>query len=447
MARVNGVFLLMVLLVGSGVATASDSSKPTAYESAAEAAWQSVLNAEDKDRFRKQVEDAAAINEINNSIKEDKSERAKALLFQSQEIKRTTEDQVRKHFGLNEQKPESALNEMLKPGTTYIFVSQGMPEQVLVSLLAAYEDNEDHTIEIVFRGLEKDQTTIPSMLRAVGEIIRKNNIKPSVNIGLNPTVFNHFSITAVPTIVHILPDGSVANMRGSLNLDYFFSELKSKTEVEKGVIDLGVHGSLYDISERDLMEIIQERIAKIDWEKKKETAQQKYWQNYDYQRLPSAVEAATFYADMRVVVTEDIVVEGHLIAKKGDIVDPSAHLAAQGVSFNRRVIIFNPNSSLQTAWAREQVSEALALNEKPLVMLSEINHGYGGETLFKIEELMKVQIFLLVPEVVNRFGVNALPASVVQSERYPHAMLVRQWLCVDEKTGCRTALKPKWEEE
>ena len=432
------------LALAAGHVSADPSQRvPTAYERAAEAAWDSVLNAEDKERFTREVESAAAVaGKREQAEQESVTDRARQLLTDARQIQQVTEQGVRGKFGFEDTEPESALEEMLKPGTTYIFVSQGMPEQVLVSLLAAYEDNEDHSIEIVFRGLEKDQRTIPQMMRSVGELIHRNNLKPSVNIGLNPTVFNHFGITAVPTIVHVLPDGSTARMQGVLNLEYFFSELKRRNES-----DLGVHGTLYEISERDLLEIIQERLAAIDWESKKESAQKRYWENYDYQNLPAAFEPATFYADMRIQVTEDIITpDGQVIARAGDIVDPGHYLPA-GKLLHPRILAINPNSTSQVQWAREQVKEAHAINEMPLVMLSELNRGEGANTLFAVEEQLQVRIFLLVPEVVQRFGIRALPASVVRSEDYPHAMLVRQWHCDDLANKCVSAPKPTWEDE
>lgn len=448
------VFILLciastLVMANTDSESGSQKIKRSAGESAAETAWKSVLLAEDEKRFAKQIEAAASMALDSEAIRSSKSARAKEMLFQTQAIRRNAELGVREHYGVEHTEPETVLEEMLKPGTTYIFASQGMPEQILVSLLGAYEDNENHSIEIVFRGLNKDQHTISAMLRSIGNFIREHNLKPSVNIGLNPTIFNHFGVSAVPTIIHVLPNGRAASMQGILNLDYFFATLKSKEGKqgwEDDVVNLGTHGSMYDISERDLIEIIHERLAKIDWEEKKKNAQANYWKNYDYQKLPTALVPTTFYADMRVQVTEDIVVEGHVVARAGDILDPRDQLGHLAQTYNRRVIIINPNNTLQLKWAREQVKEALALNEKPLVMLSELNRGFGVATLFKVEEMMQVQIFLLVPEVVERFGVQALPASVVLSKQYPHAMLVKQWLCLSEKEGCKAAPKPTWED-
>lgn len=417
---------------------AAGTPNQTPYELAAEAAWNAVIMSEDRERFQKEGDLADSVEKNLDAASETVGARAKELFLKTEAIHQVTAVGIRERIGAPAATPESTLDGMLRPGMTYIFVSQSIPEPLLVSLFAAYENNADESIEIVFRGLNKDQRTIPDMLRSVGKIIHDNKLEPAVNIGLNPTVFRHFNIQTVPAIVHILPDGQIAKIQGILNVNYFMSELRSRTQ-----LDLGVQGALYEISERDLLEIIQERLAAIDLESAGERAQQRYWENFNYQRLPNAVEPETFYADMRVRVTQDIqAVDGTLVAKAGDIVDPFHYLPGSQKAFNRRVIALNPNSTTQVEWARTQVREAHANHQVPLVMLSELHASSGGQTLFDIEAIMGVRIFLLVPEVVQRFGLNALPASAVQSERYPYAMLVRQWHCDGVQETCRTSPEP-----
>jgi len=323
---------------------------------------------------------------------------------------------------------------------TYIFVSQSMPEQLLSTLYQSFETQpDDGHVEIVFRGLKPDQRSVSQMMRDIWKFISDNGLKPEVSITLNPTLFRELNVTSVPQIAHIMPDGEVARVKGMLNHHFFLAQLD-----DAETLDLGVQGELFSISERSLIEVIQERIAEIDWDQKKRNAINSFWRNYLYEALPPASVPKSFYADMRVLVSKDIPDgRGGLIARKGEMINPFDSVAGM-TNYNRRVIVFDPNHASQLSWAKYQVEAALKLNQRPVPMLTNIIEG-DIETFPKVERFLKTQIYLLIPEAVKRFSLSESPTLVTRSRLKPSSMLVQVFACNDGSGLCKVEQLPQGE--
>lgn len=322
-----------------------------------------------------------------------------------------------------------AINRLMTPGKFYFFVSSSMPKGQLSSLLKSLVNTND-SVEVVYRGLFEGNRTLGDFTRQAGRQLRDMGIKETnAMVGLNPTAFREFGITKVPTVAYVHPDQTNSQLSGVVNLELFKDQL-----LESGK-DFGNDGATFEIAEKDFFVEIQERMAKIDWNKKSKEAESKYWESIKPYNLPVSLTSESFDVDMTVDVTNDIYADyngkRHVIARAGQSFNPMLQPSMR--QFNRRILVFNPNEERQLLWAKDQVDLALSKNERPMVMLTELLKNNKVKTLFNLEEFLKVQIYLLQDAVVGRFGINKIPVMVKKSASRSGYMRISYFSCVEDR--------------
>lgn len=323
-----------------------------------------------------------------------------------------------------------AINRLMTPGRFYVFISNSMPKGQITSLLKSLQKTP-YNVEVAYRGLFEGNRTIVDFTKQASQQLRDMGIKEmDAMIGMNPTAFREFAVTKVPTLAYVHEDKTVSKITGIINLDLFQSQL-----IETGV-DLGNDGSTFEIAEKDFFLEIQERIAKIDWDKKAKEVEQKYWDSHKPHNFPVSYESSSHNVDMTVVVTDNIYAEydgkKHVIARAGDKFNPM--IQSKFNQFNRRILILDPNDFRQVEWAREQVLTALSSNERPVVMLTSLLSTKKKETFHELEKTLKVQIFLLQDAVSDRFNVNRIPSMIRKSDDHEGFMQVNYYSC--RENGC-----------
>src|SRR5699024_6871528 len=130
-------------------------------------------------------------------------------------------------------------------------------------------------------GLGPNMTTINDLMHLMAGIEKGLDGAPPVSLA--PMMFTKLGITSAPTVVYYDHGNPVARLEGSLEIDWL------KDEVANGKTgDLGSRGPSHEIAERNLMDVIRERWAKINWAKKKQEAINNFWSHYDFTDLPQA---------------------------------------------------------------------------------------------------------------------------------------------------------------
>ncbi|MDO8827627.1 TrbC family F-type conjugative pilus assembly protein [Methylophaga sp.] len=287
----------------------------------------------------------------------------------------------------------------------WIFVSMGMPNQ---ELKAAAEEAAATKSLLVFRGVEKGGDT-GTITRRLYEVVKE--VKPVPGAVIDPTLFTHFNVQAVPTMIETNADGETRTARGLPGYNWM-----SKQDAG----DLGQKGPVFGIAEPDMIEEMQRRMAEFDWEKEKKHAIDNFWaQQKDSVGLPVAEKNNERRIDTSIVSTQDIFhPDGRLIFKKGQTINPQAIMPMRHV-----YILFDATNKKQVEIAKKIGDEMLA-KQKPVVYLfSKMDTEKGWEHYNQTTELMNAPIYKLNKTIIERFQIQALPSVV---EGLGDTILVRE---------------------
>lgn len=250
---------------------------------------------------------------------------------------------------------------------TLIFISYGLDKETIRQL---YQINAGSArTALVVRGLPKGTATITQAIQRIQEIARDLKLDPPPNVVLNPVWFQQYGITKVPTAVALKaptqPQSGdqatgkarpapevVARAEGIIDPEWLRQRI---TLGDRG--DLGVRGPVAEIEERDLIDEMKERAAKIDWAGKKKRAIARAWENIPIETLEKAHEYRLRVIDPTFTVLKDITApDPHnpgktlLIAKRGQKVNPLL-----SKPFNRLLVVFDPTDRKEAEFVRARL--------------------------------------------------------------------------------------------
>lgn len=312
---------------------------------------------------------------------------------------------------------------------TLIFISFGMSEETIKQLYQINAGNE--RTALVLRGLIKGDTEIPQTIRRIQKVASDLKLKTPPTVLINPVWFKEYNVTSVPTIVVL--KGKTPKKSGDIETGKTISGPKQIARVQ-GLIDpqtvyqeiyngksgdLGIQGPVEEIAERDLIEEMQERASKIDWEKKKQLAYKRAWKNIPITQLEPATEDRVRVIDPTVTIKEDIIVDNPhakgeklVLAKKGDKINP-----LQLRVFNRILIVFDPTNKNELEYVRKNYrrwveERATAPYTVVKLLITSIDRDRGWEEIGKLSDAFNEPIYTLMPEIKSTFVLEKTPCIV-----------------------------------
>lgn len=333
-----------------------------------------------------------------------------------------------------------------------VFVSYSMGDAGLRQALQMASGREDTAL--VMRGIPDGMDIMRGMLR-IQQLA--SEMKPLPTILLDPSLFTKYEITAVPTIItfetqHIpqalhsaaneaasavLPPGNdmskielpdvvqrveVARVQGLYDPAWLQREMASG---ETG--DQGIRGPINEIEERDLIEVMKERVLEIDWAERRDAAQRNYWVNQRYLSLPSAPEDRIRRIDASVVATADILTStGEFVARAGERVNP-----LDTRPFTQAIVVFDPTDSQQMETLAERLPKVA--QEPGVVKLVYIATGIdkkkGWDAYTELTNKFQAPVYLLTPDVRSRFELHYTPSIITADKTH---FVVREWKTTEE---------------
>lgn len=177
--------------------------------------------------------------------------------------------------------------------------------------------------------------------------------------------------------------------------------------------DYGINGNTFKIIEQPFLQMIDERLQRVDIEKEKQkmetVAKERIYNPMPVHSVTPAKESRTFYYDPTYTLDQDAILPcGKILHKAGTTVNPLQHM-----ELGRRLIFIDARESKQIKWLKnklielEEEQQSSILNKVILV---------GGSPL-KLEEDMKIDIYYDQGGVLtNKFGISHSPAVVMQEE-------------------------------
>lgn len=357
------------------------------------------------------------------------AEAAKALLRSqlNKEIptKRTDETNGQKE---RDETLKAAPVESPAQPVTFVFISRGLGEATLKSIIERNAGEKEVTL--VLRGVKRDEklsVVTTELHRLVREAYDKTG--ETANIIIDPTLFERFAVTAVPTVVRAVPKASpegkgveyefLASAKGLANDEWLRAQIE---EGRNG--DLGQQGSVYEIVEPDMIEEMKRRTIAIDWEAKKREALKRYWSNQKYDTYEVAQAWRTFDVDPTVLVTDDVRnADGIVIRKAGERINP-----LDLRPFEKEVIFFDATDEEQ----RRRVSDYVAHQSDPkapykarIYVSTRFDGAKGWDGYKELTDWLKAPLYQNQPGLTERFGVVRIP-SVVSADNVRRVFVVKE---------------------
>lgn len=303
---------------------------------------------------------------------------------------------------------------------TTFFISESMGKEKVKALIEAYA--RDNTVRYVLKGFN-GKGTINDGLKWLLDLILGMNPQP--NILLDPELFQRYDVTVAPTMLLERVDGAPAEKQsaGEQKISRTFKNLgtalglaedQSKTAADQitqevvakkalirrpALIVSGVtsrewaiekakegaefnqktQGEVFEISERDIQEIAKERVAKIDWERKKEEALNRFWERQQdhYVSLPLAQESTERIVDPSIVLNRDVYgADGSVVFKAGQKFNPFDRMP-----FTKTVIVFNASMPKEVEAVAKLVKEEQSQNRNVLLLVTEFKSSGAFEQI------------------------------------------------------------------
>jgi conjugal transfer pilus assembly protein TraW len=300
-----------------------------------------------------------------------------------------------------------------------MFVSFSLGEPVLKGIFEEASGQED--VLLVFRGPKPGQK-LPGFFADLKALLK--DIDPLPNIVIDPIRFQKWKVTTVPEIVVEAQGRALLRVKGVTSLDW----VKSRQNAGRQG-DLGRFGEVYDIAEIDLLEAIKSRLATLDGPRMRQQAMARFWQKRQFEVLPASREDRDRTIDLTVTVPRDLVApNGNLIIRAGHTVNPLDQLA-----FGLCLIVFDATQPAQLDTVKQL--SCRDQNARVLYLATQLSRQDGWEGLKNLETTLNAPVYLLTPDVRQRFQLQQVPAVVEQSG---NRIVVRERKVLQQAAGARS---------
>lgn len=291
----------------------------------------------------------------------------------------------------------------LDAGRIAIFISSSMPKTMLRDLLA---NTGRDKVSVMLKGLLPGTKNFLETQLKLAEIAK--GIEGAPDILLNPIAFKNHRVTVVPTVIFAgeKQGEEVLRVEGNFNLDYL---TKRMTEGRGKPVDLGRLGPVYDVVELDIIEVMKERFASIDWEERAAQARNRFWTKQQFVDLPAARTASVRRIDPTVIVTEDVKNprdETQFIAHAGE-----RHNPLEKVPLTRRVIVFDARDPKQMQIVRDLRNKPVA-GKLDVFITTAIDRDRGWKQHAEISQEFTSPLYLLNNDLKTMMRLRAVPSVV-----------------------------------
>jgi conjugal transfer pilus assembly protein TraW len=297
-----------------------------------------------------------------------------------------------------------------------MFVSFSLGEPVLKGIFEEASGQED--VLLVFRGPKPGQK-LPGFFADLKALLK--DIDPVPNIVIDPTRFQRWKVTTVPEIVVEAQGRALLRVEGVSSLDW----VKSRQNTGRQG-DLGRFGEVYEIAEIDLLEAIKSRLATLDGPRMRQQAIARFWEKRQFEVLPEVREDRDRTIDLTVTAPRDLMApNGNLIIRAGHTVNPLNQMA-----FGLCLIVFDATQKPQLDTVKHL--SCRDKNARVLYLATQLSRQDGWEGLKNLETTLDAPVYLLTPDVRQRFQLQQVPAVVEQAG---NRIVVRERKVLQQKAG------------
>lgn len=281
-----------------------------------------------------------------------------------------------------------------------IFVSRSLGEELAQTI----RDLEGSKIAVrfVFRGIAEGQRINDSLADYGRWTQGLENPPPAI---LDPNVYRQHGVTSVPHMIYMKDGKALASVRGLSNPQWLADAVASG---ERG--DLGARGPVMEIAERDLIDVMQERAAGLDLESRKEQTIKTYWERATFTELAAAEKPSRRTIDPTVVIARALKDQnGKVIVPAGTKINP-----LDMRPFTLRLVVFNPTRKAELNWVKSLTPVS---GVEVMYLATAMDREDGWKQLEAIENALDAPVYLLQPDIRQRFELRSTPSIVTAENR------------------------------
>lgn len=300
--------------------------------------------------------------------------------------------------------PQQIVADITPQVKTVVFISSSIPVDRLARLFVSAAGRSSDTV-FLFRGwippnLSGVTAHAAEALTVAHQLLPNTKIDP--NIMIDPTPFDQYNVKVVPSTLTRCADKGWRMSIGELGLEG--AEQAACAQPRQIV------GATFPVIEPNIIEVIAERAAKVDWEAVRQGVIDRAQSGAFVTSvpLPPSPDAATTLHDPSVALSQDIIVPtsldptqpGVLIGRKGQIVNPLDNSSIPPI------IVWNPMQASElitvSAWLKQQPNA--------IIFVTSLALPDGTNAVDKL----KHPVYPLTGEVAQRTGVTHTPTLIVQ---------------------------------
>lgn len=291
---------------------------------------------------------------------------------------------------------------------TLLFASFSLERQGLEDMLEVA--STDPGIAVIFRGIPDDMEVAEGVMFLQ---TLASEYSPIPSVVIDPTLFRDHEVSEVPTLIRIgdsaRPEDVIARVAGISEPQWLERQL---IHGEGG--DLGIRGPVAEVEERDMIEVMQERVAQVNWAQKREDAAERFWSGQSFQWMPPATRPRTRQLDPRVRVYEDIIgPEGEVVAAAGTVINP-----LDSVPFDQALIVFNGTDAREMSLVAERLPVLTENVSRVVFIATELDADEGWDAYKEVTDFFDAPVYLLSPDIKSRFELEFTPSVITSDGQY-----------------------------
>ncbi|GAM71760.1 incF plasmid conjugative transfer pilus assembly protein traW [Vibrio sp. JCM 19236] len=287
-----------------------------------------------------------------------------------------------------------------------ILISDAMGLVELHQLFKQLEYRDD--VSFAIRGLLPNEKTINDVGMRILRLLDGFQTLP--HVVLDPRPFAEVNAENAPMILTYHEDTLLATATGLANPVYM------ENKVLRGEVgDLGSHGAVVTISERDLTEVMNERMANLDMETIKKEAVDRYWDNATFYQLPSATQTQERIFTPLITLHEDITL------------DDGTVLFAQGQQFNtleqlpftQRLVIFDATNEDQMAFVKSLPPSTF----RTTYVTTRFDRTLKWDAVKAVEKELNAPVMQLNEDLITGFDLMVIPSVITADNTNKHFVI------------------------
>ena len=301
---------------------------------------------------------------------------------------------------------QSAVNDDMR---FVILVSDDMGKNRLKSLISAFSNRKD--VSLVIRGLLPQERTITDVGRRIMRYA--DGLDNLANVSLDPRYFDEIAAENVPVTMAYRGDSLIAYASGLANPNYLTEQIEAgKTG------DLGNFGTVVNISEKHMTDILMERAANLDKDKIIAKAKDNFWSNMRFVELPKATKDIVRFFEPKIIIQNDIkAANGNVIAFRGDTFN-----TLETIPFLMRVVVFDATDINQLEFIKSLPKSHL----RTKYIASKFDVNLKNDAVKSVERYLGSSVYKLESDLIQAFNIKAVP-SVVTADNQKKQFVIHEY--------------------